>query len=205
MFKLLFVSFLLVSAGGCSQDPVTSDPKDSTTVKTELTQDDSWKTSYPAHWWRVVLVRDSDGLERLPHQAGPYELVISRRNELRFLHYDAPVAIQVDQKCYSSVLSYLKKQNDWDLLSTEAKMKMLVQLNLLKTLQHSAIKDLILRTDGLRLISDRYEGREVLNHFQIGEVWMEVRKLLLEDSLPQQLSLFDCASSTNQTSTLENL
>ncbi len=61
-------------------------------------------TKYPEHWWRPV-IRDSSTptWEILPQEAGPGEVIVSKRNELGILSNFAATMFLLERKKYASV------------------------------------------------------------------------------------------------------
>lgn len=59
--------------------------------------------SYPADWWKPVPREDAPGWEVLPQDAGPGEVILSKRNELGIFSNFAPTAFEYRGKKYGSV------------------------------------------------------------------------------------------------------
>ena len=58
---------------------------------------------YPPHWWAKIDAKDKPGWEILPDQAGPGEVILSKRNELGLLSNFAPTPFELDGARYASV------------------------------------------------------------------------------------------------------
>lgn len=184
VLKLLIVSYWFTSLLGCAQDQA-GDQKTGKIFPTSSEVEVSWKAPYPAHWWRVSLVRESDGLERLPHQAGDQEVVLSQRNEFRQLHYGYPQIINFENRCFGSVLEVLDEKKAWDIMTQRDLFDLLVEVNMQKVLQKPALRELLLKTQGLTLLSDSYDRKTSLQHYYLPEVWMRVRELIQNNSQEQ--------------------
>jgi hypothetical protein len=69
--KIDFLFFLLIISIGCtSQREQTNTTRDS---------------RYPAHWWAPVSKEGASEWEILPQEAGPGEVIVSKRHELGLL------------------------------------------------------------------------------------------------------------------------
>ncbi|MGE0172562.1 MAG: NADAR family protein [Oligoflexales bacterium] len=58
---------------------------------------------YPSHWWKPVPRDSAPEWEVLPQDAGPGEVILSKRNELGILSNFAPTAFELDGKTYASM------------------------------------------------------------------------------------------------------
>lgn len=58
---------------------------------------------YPAHWWQPVSGENKPAWEILPHEAGPGELILSKRNELGLLSNFAATPFEFRSKRYASL------------------------------------------------------------------------------------------------------
>ena len=58
---------------------------------------------YPAHWWTPVVDPSKPGWEILPQEAGPGEVILSKRNELGLLSNFAPTPFVFHEKRYASL------------------------------------------------------------------------------------------------------
>jgi predicted NAD-dependent protein-ADP-ribosyltransferase YbiA (DUF1768 family) len=58
---------------------------------------------YPAHWWTPVSKEGAPSWEILPHEAGPGEVILSKRHELGLLSNFAPTPFTFRGKRYASI------------------------------------------------------------------------------------------------------
>ena len=58
---------------------------------------------YPAHWWTPVPTNGAPSWEILPQEAGPGEVILSKRNELGLLSNFAPTPFTFHGKKYASL------------------------------------------------------------------------------------------------------
>src|SRR5881275_2295539 len=58
---------------------------------------------YPAHWWTPVATEGKPDWEILPQEAGPGEVILSKRNELGLLSNFAPTPFVFHGKEYASL------------------------------------------------------------------------------------------------------
>ncbi|HMG73017.1 MAG TPA: hypothetical protein VK582_05905 [Pyrinomonadaceae bacterium] len=58
---------------------------------------------YPAHWWTPVIDPKKPDWEILPQEAGPGEVILSKRNELGLLSNFAPTPFVFRGKRYASL------------------------------------------------------------------------------------------------------
>ena len=63
----------------------------------------SFATPYPEHWWAEVPREGAPAWEVLPQDAGPGEVILSKRNELGILSNFAATAFVLDNVTYASV------------------------------------------------------------------------------------------------------
>ena len=61
------------------------------------------RTNYPAHWWAPVPTNGAPAWEILPQEAGPREVILSKRNELGLLSNFAATPFTFRGKCYASL------------------------------------------------------------------------------------------------------
>jgi len=73
LFALIILPFLLSPVSGQQQSSPSS------------TQQITCDTRYPAHWWTPVPPEGKPDWEILPQEAGPGEVILSKRNELGLL------------------------------------------------------------------------------------------------------------------------
>lgn len=59
--------------------------------------------AYPAHWWQAVSPEGAPAWEILPQEAGPGEVILSKRNELGLLSNFAPTPFLYREKKYASL------------------------------------------------------------------------------------------------------
>ena len=76
---------VLVSSVRADSPTITRDPK------------------YPAHWWTPVPTNGAPSWEILPQEAGPGEVILSKRNELGLLSNFAPTPFTFHGKRYASL------------------------------------------------------------------------------------------------------
>jgi hypothetical protein len=58
---------------------------------------------YPAHWWTPINDPKKPDWEILPQEAGPGEVILSKRNELGILSNFAPTPFVFHSKHYASL------------------------------------------------------------------------------------------------------
>src|SRR5437879_12458471 len=61
---------------------------------------------YPAHWWTPVIDPKKPDWEILPQEAGPGEVILSKRNELGLLSNFAPAPFVFRGKRYASLQGF---------------------------------------------------------------------------------------------------
>ena len=66
-------------------------------------QQPSPDSRYPAHWWAPIVDPKKPGWEILPQEAGPGEVILSKRNELGLLSNFAPTPFVFHGKKYASL------------------------------------------------------------------------------------------------------
>ncbi len=81
----LILFLVLVLSAACQSQPVTS------------------HGNYPAEWWQEVPREGAPAWEILPQDAGPGEVILSKRNELGILSNFAATPFDLDGKRYASV------------------------------------------------------------------------------------------------------
>jgi hypothetical protein len=88
--RIIFVSTLLMLELGCgsAESPKPADPL---------------QPAHPAHWWAAVSKDGAPDWEILPQEAGPGEVILSKRHELRFLSNFAPTPFAYRGKRYASL------------------------------------------------------------------------------------------------------
>lgn len=64
---------------------------------------DSSRGNYPAHWWKEVPRSEAASWEILPQDAGPGEVILSKRNELGLFSNFTLAPFELDGKRYQSV------------------------------------------------------------------------------------------------------
>lgn len=60
-------------------------------------------SQYPEHWWKPIPKEGAPSWEILPQEAGPGEVILSKRNELGLLSNFAATPFELDGKLYASV------------------------------------------------------------------------------------------------------
>ena len=61
------------------------------------------RSRYPEHWWAAVAPSEAASWEVLPQEAGPGEVVLSKRNELGLLSNFAATPFELDGQRYASL------------------------------------------------------------------------------------------------------
>src|SRR5438094_2361839 len=89
-----FAALLLVLISGCRS------PQPTTRSAAELL---AARTNYPAHWWAPVSTNGAPSWEILPQQAGPGEVILSKRHELGLLSNFAATPFTFRGKRYASL------------------------------------------------------------------------------------------------------
>jgi len=94
-FRLLVLTLALAAlASGC-QTARTTHPSASELLAA--------RTNYPAHWWTPVPREGAPSWEILPQEAGPGEVVLSKRNELGLLSNFAATPFTFHGRRYASL------------------------------------------------------------------------------------------------------
>ncbi len=88
--RMLFVSALLISIPGCGSADLPKAAR-------------SPPLAYPAHWWAPVSANGAPDWEILPQEAGPGEVILSKRHELGLLSNFAPTPFSYRGKRYASL------------------------------------------------------------------------------------------------------
>src|SRR6202162_861788 len=97
MNQLHIFLMLLTLAGHQPQPPIRLPP--ATLLAQQITRD----PRYPAHWWPPVDDPKNPDGEILPQEAGPGEVILSKRNELGLLSNFAPTPFVFHGKRYASL------------------------------------------------------------------------------------------------------
>ena len=58
---------------------------------------------YPAHWWTPIIDPNKPDWEIMPQEAGPGEVILSKRHELGLLSNFAPTPFAFHGKLYASL------------------------------------------------------------------------------------------------------
>jgi len=90
----IVLTVLVLAAAGCRS------PQHSTRSTAELL---AARTNYPAHWWTAVPTNSAPSWEIFPQQAGPGEVILSKRNELGLLSNFAATPFTFRGKRYASL------------------------------------------------------------------------------------------------------
>ncbi len=89
-----FAALLLLVTSGCrSPQPTMRSAADLLAAR----------TNYPAHWWTPVSTNGAPSWEILPQEAGPGEVILSKRNELGLLSNFAATPFTFRGKHYASL------------------------------------------------------------------------------------------------------
>src|SRR5213080_2471392 len=88
----VLIGLFLVLGGCCSPRPAPSLPNN--TLR---------DARYPAHWWTPVPKEGAPAWEILPQEAGPGEVILSKRNELGLLSNFAATPFDFRGKRYASL------------------------------------------------------------------------------------------------------
>ncbi|MGB2867770.1 MAG: hypothetical protein WBD36_04920 [Bacteroidota bacterium] len=89
--KLLCLFFaVIVSTKGCAAPP-------------RIAGNQQQNAGYPAHWWTAVSPEGAPDWEILPQEAGPGEVILSKRNELGLLSNFAATPFIYREKSYASL------------------------------------------------------------------------------------------------------
>lgn len=118
---LLLMTSLLVVLSACdksSDKAPQAGPVNPPIQPQNTTPDESWKTEFPAHWWKEVPRDDAKSWEVLPQDAGYMEVVLSKRNELGILSNFSDASFVFHGVCYPTVeafwqmMKYPETEND---------------------------------------------------------------------------------------------
>lgn len=95
--RFLFLAALLAASfpAGFCRSPCAGGRSDSGLIAS--------REAYPAHWWAAVPKEDAPAWEILPQEAGPGEVVLSKRNELGLLSNFAATPFIFRGKRYASL------------------------------------------------------------------------------------------------------
>jgi predicted NAD-dependent protein-ADP-ribosyltransferase YbiA (DUF1768 family) len=85
--KLFLLFFVLIFSSKC----------------TSIRQEVNYTPNYPAHWWTPVYDENKPSWEILPQEAGPGEVILSKRNELGILSNFASAPFEYRGKRYASL------------------------------------------------------------------------------------------------------
>ncbi len=96
---IALVALLCLSSAGDSQQPVSSTSSPPASSRQEISRE----PRYPAHWWTPVAKEGAPSWEILPQEAGPGEVILSKRNELGLLSNFAATPFVYDGKRYASL------------------------------------------------------------------------------------------------------
>lgn len=96
---------------GCWLSPATAPAQHSSTLSTASISSISTTATttafrdarYPAHWWTPVPKQGAPDWEVLPQDAGPGEVILSKRNELGLLSNFTATTFTLDGRTYASV------------------------------------------------------------------------------------------------------
>src|SRR6266581_8341998 len=101
MIPILFALLVILSlhCGAASQPSIVSGQQASPSPAQQITRD----PRYPAHWWTTVIDPKKPDWEILPQEAGPSEVILSKRNELGLLSNFAPTPFVFRRKRYASL------------------------------------------------------------------------------------------------------
>ncbi|MEX0611616.1 MAG: NADAR family protein [Pirellulales bacterium] len=93
LYQLACILLAAIVATGCRRDsqPVAA------------TESPARDGRYPAHWWAPVAKEGAPGWEILPQEAGPGEVILSKRHELGLLSNFAPTPFEFHGKRYASL------------------------------------------------------------------------------------------------------
>src|SRR3954468_11468089 len=82
---IITIVFLLLSVGAARAQQIKRDPK------------------YPAHWWTPINDPQKPDWEIMPQEAGPGEVILSKRHELGLLSNFAPTPFVFHSQRYASL------------------------------------------------------------------------------------------------------
>ncbi len=87
------LAVLAAVMAGCRSDPPAPPPEERPSAR----------AAYPAHWWAAVSPEGAPEWEILPAEAGPGEVILSKRNELGLLSNFAPTPFVFRGRHYASL------------------------------------------------------------------------------------------------------
>lgn len=64
------------------------------------------RSEFPEHWWKAIPLDQKKSWEILPQEAGPNEVILSKRNELGLLSNFAETSFVFKNVCYPNVESF---------------------------------------------------------------------------------------------------
>ncbi len=101
MIPILFALLIILSlhCGAASQLLIVSPQQASTATEQTISR----HPRYPAHWWTPVIDPKKPEWEILPQEAGPGEVILSKRNELGLLSNFAPTPFVFHGLRYASL------------------------------------------------------------------------------------------------------
>jgi len=85
------VALFLLAVCGCHLPPTATDSRGTGTAQ------------YPAHWWTPISKEGAPAWEILPQEAGPGEVILSKRNDLGLLSNFAPTPFKFRDRTYASL------------------------------------------------------------------------------------------------------
>jgi hypothetical protein len=100
VYKLIApVILLCLAAASNAQQPVLWAPLPGCSSLQQLSRD----SRYPAHWWAPIAKEGAPSWEIMPQEAGPGEVILSKRNELGLLSNFAATPFTFKGKRYASL------------------------------------------------------------------------------------------------------
>jgi predicted NAD-dependent protein-ADP-ribosyltransferase YbiA (DUF1768 family) len=102
-FSTTLLLSLTVLISACDSPFFPSQPNSNPPIKTA---EQSWKNDYPAHWWQEVPRQNAKSWEILPQEAGPMEVILSKRNELGLLSNFSETPFVYHGVCYPTVEAF---------------------------------------------------------------------------------------------------
>lgn len=110
------VASLLIASGCHGPEGVALRP--SSAIPPPTSNASSSRADYPAHWWAPVPTEGAPAWEILPQEAGPGEVILSKRHELGLLSNFAPTPFVFRGRSYASLegfwqmMLYPEDEND---------------------------------------------------------------------------------------------
>src|SRR5262245_12387786 len=101
MAKATRIAFILILAMVSANSATVSAQRPIDTQKEAALLVD--RSRYPAHWWTPIEDPNKPSWEILPQEAGPGEVILSKRNELGLLSNFAPTPFVLRGKRYASL------------------------------------------------------------------------------------------------------